>query len=93
MALGSPVGTDFGRLFCQTYATYRTLVTTPTLSFDHACLLLTLLHRADELQTTTCVRCRGLMVSEVPPRGHGCCAACAAPTSEPSAAASPTRVE
>ena len=47
---------------CQAYEIYRTLVSTPAISFEHAVLLVATLSRAQELRCGTCHGCGVLLV-------------------------------
>jgi hypothetical protein len=62
---------------CQAYEVYRAIVITPTISFEHAVLLVNALARGNELRFSDCHGCGTLLVADAlalrPPR----CALCA----------------
>ena len=63
-ALG-PCGTlGRGELLCQAYESYRSLVGTPLIGFEHAVFLLTALARGEELKLGTCGACRAFVVAD-----------------------------
>jgi hypothetical protein len=67
-------GVQRGEALCEAYETYRRLVKTPRISFEHAVFLVTALARADELLATLCHDCRSLIVIDrygLP--GRRCC--------------------
>jgi hypothetical protein len=49
-------------VLCQAYEIYRTLVSTPAISFEHAVLLVATLSRAQELRCGACHHCGVLLV-------------------------------
>jgi len=55
-------GVQRGEALCEAFETYRHLVHSPRISFEHAVYLITALARGDELSATICADCRGLMV-------------------------------
>lgn len=55
-------GVQRGVALCEAFETYRRLVQTPRISFEHAVFLVLALARADELVATLCNDCRGLIV-------------------------------
>lgn len=69
-------GVQRGEALCEAFETYRHLVQSPRISFEHAVFLITALARGDELSAIVCADCRGLMVVDryaVPARR---CAGC-----------------
>jgi hypothetical protein len=48
---------EYGRLFCDAYETHQQLLSTRSLSFEHAWFLLQLLNRSGDLQAVRCRRC------------------------------------
>ena len=68
-----------GLLLCQAYETYRMLLPTGRISFEHLVYLVSALARGDELKLSECSACGALLVTEritlAPPR----CLYCAAP--------------
>jgi hypothetical protein len=69
-------GVQRGEALCEAFETYRHLVRSPRISFEHAVYLITALARGEELSATLCSDCRGLMVVDryaVPQRR---CAGC-----------------
>jgi hypothetical protein len=57
-------GLGRGELLCQGYESYRALVGTPLISFEHAVYLLGALAREDELKLSACGGCHALVVAE-----------------------------
>lgn len=55
-------GMQRGEALCEAFETYRRLVPTPRISFEHAVFLVTALARGDELHATHCADCAGLIV-------------------------------
>lgn len=55
-------GVQRGTALCEAFETYRRLVRTPRISFEHAVFLVTALARGDELSATLCGDCRSLIV-------------------------------
>lgn len=55
-------GVQRGEALCEAFETYRHLVDSPRISFEHAVFLVTALARGDELTAALCVDCRGLIV-------------------------------
>jgi hypothetical protein len=50
---------EFGRLFCDAFETHRQLLSSSTLSFEHAWFLLQILNRSGDLQAVRCRHCDG----------------------------------
>lgn len=57
-------GVQRGEALCEAFETYRKLVQTPRISFEHAVFLVTALARGDELSAVLCADCRGLIVND-----------------------------
>jgi hypothetical protein len=55
-------GMQRGEALCEAFETYRRLVPTARISFEHAVFLVTALARGDELRATLCADCMGLIV-------------------------------
>jgi hypothetical protein len=53
-----------GKLLCQAYESYRSLVGTPLISFEHAVFLLGALWRAEELVIGDCKDCGAVLVTD-----------------------------
>lgn len=53
-----------GELLCQAYETYRSLVVTPLISFEHAVFLLGALWLGEELVLSACRDCNAVVVSD-----------------------------
>ena len=68
-----------GELLCEAFETYRAMIPSSQISFEHAVFLATTLSRGDLLRLGGCVECGGLMVTERFPirekRCHHCAAA------------------
>jgi hypothetical protein len=63
-ALG-PCGTlGRGELLCQAYESYRSLVGTPLIGFEHAVFLLGALWRGEELVLASCRDCGAMLVAD-----------------------------
>jgi len=67
-----------GLLLCQAYETYRMLLPTGRISFEHLVYLVSALARGDELKLSECCACGALLVTEritlAPPRCLYCSA-------------------
>jgi hypothetical protein len=72
-------GLGRGELLCQGYDSYRALVNTPLISFEHAVFLITSLARGDELTVAACGACHALVVAERWSLRVPQCIACAPP--------------
>lgn len=48
---------EYGRLFCDAYETHQQLLSSPSLSFEHAWFLLQLLNRTGDLHAVRCRYC------------------------------------
>jgi hypothetical protein len=55
-------GIQRGEALCEAYETYRRLVPSSRISFEHAVFLVTALARGDELNATLCSDCHSLIV-------------------------------
>ena len=55
-------GVQRGTALCEAFETYRRLIRTPRISFEHAVFLVTALARGDELAATLCGDCHSLIV-------------------------------
>ena len=55
-------GVQRGTALCEAFETYRRLIRTPRISFEHAVFLVTALARGDELVATLCGDCHSLIV-------------------------------
>ena len=55
-------GMQRGEALCEAFETYRRLVPSPKISFEHAVFLIHALARGDELRASTCADCSGLIV-------------------------------
>lgn len=53
-----------GELLCQAFETYRAMIPTSQISFEHAVFLATTLTRGDLLRLAGCADCGGLVVTE-----------------------------
>lgn len=53
----APGSLEYGQLFCDAYETHQQLLSTATLSFEHAWFLLQLLNRSGDLQAVRCRHC------------------------------------
>jgi hypothetical protein len=57
----SLAGLNRGELLCQAYESYRSLVGTPLISFEHAVFLLSALWRGEELVLGACRDCNAVL--------------------------------
>ena len=57
-------GLGRGELLCQAYESYRALIGTPLITFEHAVFLLHALWRADELVIGACRDCGAVLVTD-----------------------------
>lgn len=73
---GTVRGVEFGTRFCDAYETYITLSRQTVLSFEHACLLLQALERAEEICLWSCPRCSGPYLRDVLAIDHAACPLC-----------------
>jgi hypothetical protein len=55
-------GMQRGEALCEAFETYRRLVPSPRISFEHAVYLVAALARGDELRATHCMDCTGVIV-------------------------------
>jgi hypothetical protein len=55
-------GMQRGEALCDAFETYRMLVPSPRISFEHAVFLVTALARGDELRAALCADCTGVIV-------------------------------
>lgn len=55
-------GMQRGEALCEAFETYRRLVPTPRITFEHAVFLVAALARGDELHATHCTDCSGVIV-------------------------------
>ena len=53
-----------GELLCQAYESYRSLIGTPLISFEHAVFLLGALWRGEELVLSACRDCNAVLVAD-----------------------------
>jgi hypothetical protein len=60
----SLAGLNRGELLCQAYESYRSLVGTPLITFEHAVFLLGALWRAEELVIGGCRDCGAVLVTD-----------------------------
>jgi hypothetical protein len=63
-AARSLAGLNRGELLCQAYESYRSLVGTPLITFEHAVFLLSALWRAEELVIGACRDCGAVLVTD-----------------------------
>jgi hypothetical protein len=75
----SPAGLGRGELLCQAYETYRSLIGTPLITFEHAVFLLNALWRGDELVIGSCRDCGAVLVTDRWAMRAPCCSVCAPP--------------
>jgi hypothetical protein len=68
-----------GGLLCQAYESYRSLVGTPLITFEHAVFLLAALWRAEELVIGTCRDCGAVVVVDRWAMRAPRCSVCAPP--------------
>jgi Flagellar transcriptional activator (FlhC) len=57
-------GLNRGELLCQAYDSYRSLITSPLISFEHSVFLLGALSRGDELVLGACRDCSAVLVTD-----------------------------
>ncbi len=69
-------GMQRGEALCDAFETYRMLVPSPRISFEHAVFLVTALARGDELKASLCSDCRGLIVVDRLGAGQRHCLSC-----------------
>jgi hypothetical protein len=60
----SLAGLNRGELLCQAYESYRSLVGTPLITFEHAVFLLSALWRGEELVIGACRECGAVLVTD-----------------------------
>jgi hypothetical protein len=84
-------GLGNGALLCESYESYRALVDTPLISFEHAVFLLTALTRGDELTVGACGACHGMVVAERWSLRTPDCVACGAEAAAARRAGTPQR--
>jgi hypothetical protein len=60
----SLAGLNRGELLCQAYESYRALVGTPLITFEHAVFLLSALWRGEELVIGACRDCGAVLVTD-----------------------------
>lgn len=83
-----------GSVLCEAFETYRALVGTPAITFEHAVHLVQALARGDELRLHTCTSCTALLVADRVTLRAPACADCAAhPHERPTHACRTIRVE
>jgi hypothetical protein len=75
----SLAGLNRGELLCQAYESYRSLIGTPLISFEHAVFLLNALWRGDELVIGACRDCGAVLVTDRWAMRAPCCSVCAPP--------------
>jgi hypothetical protein len=75
----SLAGLGRGELLCQAYESYRSLMGTPLISFEHAVFLLNALWRGDELVIAGCRDCGAVLVIDRWTMRAPCCIVCAPP--------------
>jgi hypothetical protein len=69
-------GMQRGESLCDAFETYRMLVPSPRISFEHAVFLVTALARGDELKASLCSDCMGLIVVDPYGAGQRRCLSC-----------------
>jgi hypothetical protein len=69
-------GMQRGEALCDAFETYRMLVPSPRISFEHAVFLVTALARGDELKASLCSDCMGLIVVDRFGAGQRHCLSC-----------------
>ena len=69
-------GMQRGEALCDAFETYRMLVPSPRISFEHAVFLVTALARGDELKASLCTDCVGLIVIDRFSAGQRRCLSC-----------------
>lgn len=69
-------GMQRGEALCDAFETYRMLVPSPRISFEHAVFLVTALARGDELKPSLCSDCTGLIIVDRYAAGHRRCLSC-----------------
>ena len=69
-------GMQRGEALCDAFETYRMLVPSPRISFEHAVFLVTALARGDELKASLCADCMGLIVVDRYSAGQRHCLSC-----------------
>lgn len=78
-------GLNRGELLCQAYESYRALIASPLISFEHAVFLLSALSRGDEIVLGACRDCNAVLVTDRWSLRAPRCIVCApqAPSCEP----------
>ncbi len=76
----SLAGLHRGELLCQAYESYRSLVDTPLITFEHAVFLLSALWRGEELVISGCRDCGAVLVTDRWAMRAPRCTVCAPPT-------------
>ena len=79
----SLAGPNRGELLCQAYESYRSLVGTPLISFEHAVFLLGALWRGEELVIGACRDCGAVLVTDRWTMRAPRCSVCAPPARTP----------
>jgi len=69
-------GMQRGEALCDAFETYRMLVPSPRISFEHTVFLVTALARGDELRASLCSDCMGLIVVDRFGAGQRRCLSC-----------------
>jgi len=75
----SVAGLGRGELLCQAYESYRSLIGTPLITFEHAVFLLGALWRGDELVIAACRDCGAVLVTDRWAMRAPSCSVCAPP--------------
>jgi hypothetical protein len=81
----SLAGPNRGELLCQAYESYRSLVGTPLITFEHAVFLLGALWRGEELVLGACRDCGAVVVTDRWAMRAPRCIVCAPPARAPAA--------
>jgi hypothetical protein len=71
-----------GSVLCEAYETYRALVATPSITFEHAVHLVKALTRGDELRIHHCISCSALLIADRVLLRAPTCTDCTAPPHE-----------